>query len=167
MQWSAMPCRGVSATCMQHQSKLRSLFRIQTVFITWHPQSLKKTIIWIYLKENVLLQPVAESYARCLLLLQTIVWKQKGRNHTCSHGIKRLTGGLFLTPVFIPSCVLSPQATENTVDYLIALYTDGRLQFHCHFMIRSWESFQLKGWEDAWGGGGIIHCHALYFRRHH
>lgn len=55
--------------------------------------------------------------------------------------LKRLTGGLFLTLMFIPSSASSPQATENTVDYLIVLYTDGRLQFHCHFMIQSWESY--------------------------
>lgn len=43
--------------------------------------------------------------------------------------------------MFIPSSTLSPQATENTVDYLIVLYTDGRLQFHCRFIIQSWESY--------------------------
>ena len=109
------------------------------------------------------LQPVAESKAWCLLLLLTIVWKQRGRVHTCSHGIKRLTGGLFLTLMFIPSTASSPQATENTVDYLIVLYTDGRLQFHCHFMIQSWESYlSAEKMGNAWERG-IIHRRIVCF----
>ena len=162
MQQSAVPCS--MQACQLHASNktqscwLDLKFR-QYLWADIHKlllYSFKKTIIWINFKENVLLQPVAESWAWCLLLLLTIVWKQRGRVHTCSHGIKRLTGGLFLTLMFIPSSASSPQATENTVDYLIVLYTDGRLQFHCHFMIQSWESY-LSAEKD---GEGVR-------RRHH
>lgn len=61
---------------------------------------------------------------------------------------KKAYWGLFQTLMFIPSSASSPQATENTMDYLIALYTDGRLRFHCHFMIQSCWSY-LSGGKDG------------------
>lgn len=60
--------------------------------------------------------------------------------------------------MFIPSSASSPQATENTVDYLIVLYTDGRLQFHCHFMIQSWESYLSAEKKD----GGSMRTEASF-----
>lgn len=41
--------------------------------------------------------------------------------------------------MFTPRSAPSLQAADYTVDYLIVPYTDGRLRFHCHFMIQSRE----------------------------
>lgn len=116
MKCYALQYASVSATCAQEDWKTKVYLEFRQYGDDIHKLLLygfMKALIWINFKENVLLQPVAESKAWCLLLLLTFVWKQSGRVHTCSHGIKRLTGGLFLTLMFIPSSALSPQATEK------------------------------------------------------
>ena len=67
--------------------------------------------------------------------------------------------------MIIPTTVSSPQATENTVDYLIVRHTDGRLQFYCHFMIQSWESYLSAEKMELAGGKGIIHCRGVCLAR--
>lgn len=65
--------------------------------------------------------------------------------------------------VFIPTSVTSPQATERAVDYLIVWYTDGRLQFHCRFMIQSWESYLSAEKMEKAQGEAIIYCCTVCF----
>lgn len=93
-----------------------------------------KAVVWIYFKENLFAQPVAESRA---LHRYRQLWRagRQSRVHTCSHGVSSLTGGLFSTLMYISPRVSSPQATGNAADYLIARYADGRLQFYYHFMM--------------------------------
>lgn len=63
--------------------------------------------------------------------------------------------------MFIPTYVSSPQATENTVDYLIVLDTDGWLHFYCHFMIQSWEIHTSAEKIEKGGSEGVIHFHSV------
>lgn len=61
MKRYALQYASVSATCIQ-DSKLLGLFKIGQYLWDIHKlllYSFRKTIIWIYFKENVFLQPVA------------------------------------------------------------------------------------------------------------